>query len=569
MVKNRWFYWIAILVNTGCLVFNAWQNTIVSWLTIVFALNIAFLSILYSTASQQWRALGRFLATKNGLRNGYEAVKNYLDEATIFSQQVQAALSNINHIGQQEFAGLMSNIDNAIIREPLLATNEKIIALQKKGKEDNWVTQGVAAIAELKHDGMDVSEYCFSAINIIVKYLGANQGSFFLLKGEADDVYFELVACYAYDRKKYLEKKVNPGEGLLGQVYYEKSIICITDVPGDYIKITSGLGEATPGCICVVPLLSEGAIYGAIEIASFRKMEPSHLEYLRRIAESLGYNLSSLETHRRTEVLLRESQKMGEDMKSQETELRENMEKLTAAQEQMRRKQHEMDSLLASLSVIELDLDGNIIDANKIFSRTAGYDVAEIIGKHYNFLTQNDDTAQFQIMWDSIISGKIFSGEFKIVNRDKKEIWMAGNFTPILNEDGKPTKVIVITVFTTRDKEKLLELQEMVLAFKTCLPVAEINEDLSFKSANDLFLQELGIRRLELKQSSAKTVFKDISFGEVEKCLHDTDMRPNNTTLDIIRKNGSTSKFNSTLLRLSNNYNSHRKRGLVILRNSL
>jgi PAS domain S-box-containing protein len=568
MVKNRWFYWVAIVLNTGCLVFNAWQDTILSWLTIVFALNIVLLSVLYGTALHQWRALGHFLVTKKGFRTGYETVKNYLEEATVFSKQVQAALSNINQIGQQEFAGLMSGIDNAIIREPLLATNEKIIELQRKSREDNWVTQGVASIAELKHDGIDVSEYCFRAINIIVKYLDANQGSFFLLKGEAEEVHFELVACYAYDRKKYLEKTVNPGEGLLGQVYYEKSIICVTDVPGDYIKITSGLGEATPGCICVVPLLSEGAIHGAIEIASFRKMEPAQLEYLRRIAESLGYNLNSIETHNRTELLLRESQKMGHELKSQEAELRENMEKLTAAQEQMRRKQHEMDSLLASLSVIELDLDGNILNANKIFSRTAGYEISEIIGKHYNFLTQNDDIAQFQIMWDSIISGKIFSGEFKIVNRDKKEIWMAGNFTPILNEDNKPTKVIVITVFTTRDKEKLLELQEMVLAFKTCLPVAEINEDLSFKSANDLFLQELGLRRLELKQSSAKTVFKDISFGEVEKCLHDTDMRPNNTTLDIIRKNGSTSKFNSTLLRL-NNFSNHRKRGLVILRNSL
>jgi PAS domain S-box-containing protein len=260
---------------------------------------------------------------------------------------------------------------------------------------------------------------------------------------------------------------------------------------------------------------------------------------------------------------------MAYELRSQETELRESMEKLTSTQEQMKRKQNEMDSLLSSLSVIELDLDGKITDANKIFTRTTGYDLPEITGKHYNYLTHNEDSAQFEIMWSSIISGKIFSGEFKIVNHAKKEIWMAGNFTPILNEDNQPVKVTVITVFTTRDKEKLLELQEMVLAFKACLPVAEINEDLSFKSANDLFLEELGIRRLELKQSSAKTIFKEHSFGKVEKFFTGTDTRPNNTTLDIIRKNGSTSTFNSTLLRLNTGHNGHRKRGLVILKHSL
>jgi hypothetical protein len=145
---------------------------------------------------------------------------------------------------------------------------------------------------------------------------------------------------------------------------------------------------------------------------------------------------------------------------------------------------------------------------------------------------------------------------------------MAGNFTPILNENNQPYKVTVITVFTTRDKEKMTELQEMVSAFRACLPVVEINDDMSFKSANDLFLSEIGIKRLELKKSSPKTIFQEDSLSKLQKYLQDIEDQPNNTILDIVHKDGGIKGFNSTLCKLNQNGN-HRKRSLVILRNNL
>ena len=126
---------------------------------------------------------------------------------------------------------------------------------------------------------------------------------------------------------------------MIGQAYYERDAIYITEVPNDYLKVTSGLGEALPRCICVVPLLSEGSIYGAIEIASFEKLSTHEIRYLRQAGESVGYNLHAIAGNARTERLLKESQEMAQEVKSQEEELRQNMEELTATQETMAREQ--------------------------------------------------------------------------------------------------------------------------------------------------------------------------------------------------------------------------------------
>lgn len=564
---NRFFYWSALALNTTFFMLNVWQNHALNWISLAFGINSVLLLLLGISTMHQWRDLKYLIEKTDVVKNGSMSVKSYLREIKYFVQQVQVALNNIAMIGQVEFVGVMGSIKDSNIRTPLLSANNKILELRNKEAENIWIAKGVASISELKLKENNTSDYTGQIISAVVRYLNAHQGCFFLRIENGDDLYLELSASYAHEKNRLIGKRVNPGDGLVGQAFDDKEIIYLTDIPKDYIKITSGIGEAIPRCVCIIPLLSDGKVYGVIEIASFNALGAAEMEYLKKIAENIGYRLSSIENVKRTETLLLETQKMAQEVKSHEAELRQNMEELTATQEQMKRKQAEMDSLLSSLSVMELDLNGNLIDVNKIFTGTTGHSPADIIGKHYNYLTQNEDPAQFEIMWSSILAGRIFSGEFKITNSDGKEIWMAGNFTPILNESNQPYKVIVITVFTTRDKEKLMELQGMVSAFKACLPVAEINPDLSFKSANDLFLSELGIKRMELKKTSPKAVFQENSINILEKYLQNIEEGPHNTILDIVHKNGSTNSFNSTLFQLT--IGSQRKKGLVILKNSL
>lgn len=565
-MKRVIIFWGAIVFNSCILLFNINSGYIYTLINLVVVLNIIVVLIMQISSKRFLTELKTLAGKDNQKTEKKFSVRQYLIDTNMFLEDAERAISDIKEIGQDQFGNMVLNIKNESIRTSLLSAHHKIIELRKKEKENNWITGQVAAIADLKHKSNDISAYSSQVISTLVKSLNANQGGFFLLRKEADNSYFELTASYAYNKKKYIERNINVGDGQIGQVYYEKNIIYLTDVPKDYVKITSGLGEALPTCICIIPLLSEGNVYGAIEIASFQKLEEFQMEYLRKISESIGYNLGAIETNQRTELLLAESQKMSQEVKSQEEELRQNMEELTATQEQMRREQKEMDAVMASLSTVELDMDGNITSANSVFLSITGFLLKDVQGKLYKNLTGQtaNELVQYEMMWSSILSGQSFSGEFRIINKSRKEMWMAGNFTPIMNERGQPYKVMLVSLFTTQDKVKLQELQELVTAMKNSLPMIEINQDMTFKSGNDLFLSELGIRRMELKKVLPINALGSYSYRAVETYINDSLEAPQSLILEINEKSGATRKFNSTLIKINSE---QCKRSLLILRN--
>src|SRR5690606_30533085 len=130
--------------------------------------------------------------------------------------------------------------------------------------------------------------------------------------------------CYAYDRHRYGEKRISIMEGLIGQAALEKDYIYLTDVPEDYISISSGLGYAKPSVVIIYPLIYQENVYGVLEMASFRKLKPFEIDFLGKFTEALAASISSSRTAEQTRQLLEESRQMAEEMKAQEEELRQN-----------------------------------------------------------------------------------------------------------------------------------------------------------------------------------------------------------------------------------------------------
>lgn len=567
---RRLVVWAAVILNAVFLFLNSRYEVSSAWIVLIAGANITILLVLNYIFSHVLREF--YLLTDNTTKpkSSQAIVKDYLVRMRELVGETKQVIASINEIGDSRFSALVKTIKSDEIRSSLCSANDKIQMLRKQEQDGNRIAHGVASIAELKQKGNDVEAYGDQVLSMVIKYLNANQGGFFIVKNEEENLYLELVASYAYGKRRYNEKRINPGEGLTGQVLFEQQIVYITNIPKDYIKITSGVGEALPTCICILPLIFDGTMYGVLEIASFQKLEATDLEYLKKISESIGYNLSAIESRRKTEVLLEESQKNAHEVRVQEEELRQNMEELQATQEQMKKKEYEMEAVLASLSTVDLDTDGKIMDANEIFLSITGFKSHEIVGRPYRSLisSSGNGAMQYELMLSNILSGRTFSGEFRIVSSTQKEIWTAGNFTPILNAHGKPYKIMVVSVFTTQDKEKLHELQEMLGAFKSCFPIAGINPDVSFKTANDLFLAELGVRRLDLKKYSLKSIMKEESFVKVEKHILASDAQPNTMILNIQDKDGTPKSFNSTLINVSGN-GKDRKKGLLILRNAV
>ena len=116
----------------------------------------------------------------------------------------------------------------------------------------------------------------------------------------------------------------------MGQCAQEKERILLTDVPGDYVRINSGLGESPPLNIIVLPILFEGSVRAVVELASFSRFSPTHQAFLDQLTESIGLVLNTIEANTLTENLLKQSQSQAQELQSRQEELRSSNEDLAA-----------------------------------------------------------------------------------------------------------------------------------------------------------------------------------------------------------------------------------------------
>jgi CHASE3 domain sensor protein/putative methionine-R-sulfoxide reductase with GAF domain len=202
-----------------------------------------------------------------------------------------------------------------------------------------WSTEGLARFSEVARNNQNnIEKLSNEVIQFLTKHMKAQQGSLFLFhEGDGEESSLQLAACYAFDRKKYINKRIEIGYGLIGQAFLEKETIMLTKIPEGYISITSGLGGASPTCLIIVPMKSNGKVEAILEMASFNKFEPHEIEFLEKAGEVIASSINTTKTNERTSKLLAESQQQAEALKAQEEELRQNMEEMQATQESMRR----------------------------------------------------------------------------------------------------------------------------------------------------------------------------------------------------------------------------------------
>ncbi|MEM7549904.1 MAG: GAF domain-containing protein [Bacteroidota bacterium] len=246
--------------------------------------------------------------------------------------------------------------DNEIV-QTLNQLKESLKENADQEQKRRWVSEGLATFISVLRSTNDNEQKLFDdIITNLVKYLEANQGGIFILNDDNEnDIYLELRSCYAFSRQKFMEKRIEIGQGLVGQAYLEKEMTRLTEIPNDYLHITSGLGDAPPKYIVILPLILNEEVQGVLELASFKKFEEHHIELLEKLGENIASTLSSNKVSYKTKYLLDEAREQQEHMRSQEEELRQNLEELEATQEDMRRKEMDLKTTLIQLEESKVD----------------------------------------------------------------------------------------------------------------------------------------------------------------------------------------------------------------------
>ncbi len=358
------------------------------------------------------------------------------------------------------------------MRDSLQKSQKTEAERKAEDQKRNWVTEGLAKFAELlRLNNEDIDKLSYSIISNLVTYLNANQGGIFILNdNDEHHKFLELKGCYAYERKKFLEKKIDIEEGLIGACFLEQSTNYITDLPYDYVHITSGLGGARPKCLILVPLVVNEECFGVIEIGSFYEFQKHEIEFIEKIAESIASTINMVKTNFRTAELLKQSQIQQEEMRAQEEEMRQNMEELHATQEEMERKSLEMEGIMTALDtsnyIVIYDLSGKVLSINDPYLKLLGIRRDDVVGKsHSDNLVLNEEQRQnYNRFWQDLREG-IIKKELNKVHINGKEYWMQETYGPIFDSYGKPYKIFKVAYDVSENvyqSQKLEEQQRII-----------------------------------------------------------------------------------------------------------
>src|SRR5690606_389170 len=239
-----------------------------------------------------------------------------------------------------EVAALKDNV-NQMIRT--------LAATTKVNQEQDWLKTNLTRFTRMLQGQRDLLSVARQVLSELAPVVNAQVGTFYMAERDEDNTFLKLFASYAYKERKNVANKFKMGEGLVGQAALEKKRIYINQVPTDYVLVSSGLGEAPPRSIVVVPILFEGDVKGVIELASFEQFTRIQLDFLEQLLESLGIVVATIEATMRTDELLRQSQSLAEELQTQQEELQQTNEELeekarqlTEQKLEVERKNHEV-----------------------------------------------------------------------------------------------------------------------------------------------------------------------------------------------------------------------------------
>ena len=240
-----------------------------------------------------------------------------------------------------EVAELKDNI-NAMVQSLREST--------KANEEQYWLKTNLARIAGLLQGHRDLTAVAEVIMDELIPLVGAQHGTFFIADDSSGSIVLRLIAGYGLRADLNAPSQFRLGQSLIGQVAKTRVPIVVTDAPPDYVRISSGLGEAAPVNLIVLPIVFEGRVLGVMEAGSFSRFTQVHQDFLEQLMEAIGTSVNTIIVNSRTDDLLQESQRLAGELQARTGELQ-------VRQEELQRSNAELEDKAAQLAVQKRDIE--------------------------------------------------------------------------------------------------------------------------------------------------------------------------------------------------------------------
>jgi CheY-like chemotaxis protein/CHASE3 domain sensor protein len=232
---------------------------------------------------------------------------------------------------------------------------EQVQERQATLAEQDELKRNLAAFSSLFQGQRDLALLCPSVLSKLATLLDARHSVFYLVEQDTIGAYLKLQASYAFDESRQI---IRPGESLAGQCMLDQQRIVLSDVPNDYLRIHSALGETRPRVVIVQPIVFENETKGVIEFASVHPLKPAQFSFLDQLAANLGIVLNTVASVMRTEDLLRQTRRSEQLLQEQQEELQQTNEEMEQTNEEMQQTNEEMEEKVHLLAEQKRELEG-------------------------------------------------------------------------------------------------------------------------------------------------------------------------------------------------------------------
>lgn len=481
---------------------SAWQTELLQKQTInvciVLVLMLAAMALTFWAIRLVWLDLKRRIAHTHALVDDLSK-GNLAATQTIVEDEFKDVYASINtlndnlmrvkafaeEVGKGHFDTEVTVFNNAgVLGVSLAQMRHSLKEVAANDLVRTWTSEGIAKFAQLmRQHSDDMDQLCYVIVRDLIKYLNANQGAIFIANHVAAETVLDMKACYAYERRKYVQKTLLPGEGLAGQVFVEGQTMFITEVPKNYFNITSGLGDAFPRSILIVPLKLNERIVGVLELASLYVFRPQDIAFVEKIAESIASTVTGAQVAADTQHLLRDSLMSGEQLRAQEEELRQNLEEIQATQEQLQRQAEVMrgiqDKLMLEKSMFSVlmeylpdrltykDKESKVIRVNSAKAKRFNLEPEQMVGtSDFDFFPQEHaQKARNEEVELMRIGNPMLNIQEKVNFEDGKVMFINTSRIPFKNEEGDLIGVFIISKDITQQKlqEATIHSQDKLL----------------------------------------------------------------------------------------------------------